>query len=156
MRPKGERARPGTDATVACAGTAGPAPASGGANDEDRVPVAQRDGDRLRPRPEESLAGVTHECDHPPSVRVLPKVSRTLIPHDATSAEIDALVRKRLKTQRALYTLDLLALQAVRPDLLVTKALCDVCAVAEAEVTGVGHQRGPAAMLLSLALRRAR
>ena len=67
-------------------------------------------------------------------LRRLPKVTRTLIPHDAASAEIDALVRERLKTQQALYTLDLPALEALAPDLLVTQALCDVCAVADAEV----------------------
>ena len=43
----------------------------------------------------------------PAGVARLPKVTRTLIPHDAASAEIDALVRERLKTQQALYTLDL-------------------------------------------------
>jgi len=83
---------------------------------------------------ESALVGVTHECDHPPAVARLPKVTRTLIPHDAASAEIDALVRERLKTQQALYTLDRPALEALAPDLLVTQALCDVCAVADAEV----------------------
>ena len=48
---------------------------------------------------ESSLVGVTHECDYPAAVARLPKVTRTLIPHDAASAEIDALVRERLKTQ---------------------------------------------------------
>jgi iron complex transport system substrate-binding protein len=65
----------------------------------------------------------------------LPKVTRTLIPHDAARHEIDALVRERLKTRRALYTLDLPTLERLAPDLIVTQALCDVCAVAEAEVT---------------------
>lgn len=83
----------------------------------------------------DSLVGVTHECDYPPSVRALPKVTRTLIPHDAPSGEIDALVRERLKTQRALYTLDRPTLERLAPDLIVTQALCDVCAVAETEVT---------------------
>jgi iron complex transport system substrate-binding protein len=83
----------------------------------------------------DSLVGVTHECDHPSFVAGLPKVTRTLIPHDATSREIDALVRERLQTQKALYTLDLPTLERLRPDLIVTQALCDVCAVAEAEVT---------------------
>jgi len=82
----------------------------------------------------EDLVGVTHECDHPPFVKALPRVTRTLIPHDAASREIDALVRERLKTQRALYTLDMPILERLRPDLIVTQALCDVCAVAEAEV----------------------
>lgn len=83
----------------------------------------------------DDLVGVTHECDHPPLVAGLPKVTRTLVPHDAGSREIDALVRERLKTQRALYTLDLPTLERLAPDLIVTQALCDVCAVAEAEVT---------------------
>jgi len=83
---------------------------------------------------EDQLVGVTHECDFPPSVRQLPKVTRTLIPADASSGEIDRLVRKRLRTNRALYTLALPVLQELRPDLLVTQALCDVCAVAEDEV----------------------
>lgn len=83
---------------------------------------------------EDSLVGVTHECDYPPFVRGLPKVTKTLIPHDASSGEIDRLVRDRLKTERALYTLELAELQQLKPDLIVTQALCDVCAVAESEV----------------------
>lgn len=83
----------------------------------------------------DDLVGVTHECDYPPFVASLPKVTRTLIPHDATSREIDELVRERLKTSLALYSLDMPVLQALKPDLLVTQALCDVCAVAEAEVS---------------------
>jgi len=81
----------------------------------------------------DQLVGVTHECDYPPFVRKLPKVTQTLIPQ-AASRDIDALVRERLKTQRALYTLDLPSLERLRPDLIVTQALCDVCAVAESEV----------------------
>lgn len=83
---------------------------------------------------EDQLVGVTHECDYPPFVCHLPKVTRTLIPADASSAEIDRRVRERLRTGRALYTLDLPVLEALRPDLIVTQALCDVCAVAEDEV----------------------
>jgi iron complex transport system substrate-binding protein len=83
---------------------------------------------------EADLVGVTHECDYPPGVRDLPKVTRTLIPAEAPSGEIDRLVRQRLQTDRVLYTLDLPVLQALRPDLIVTQALCDVCAVAENEV----------------------
>ncbi len=83
---------------------------------------------------EDQLVGVTHECDFPASVRHLPKVTRTLIPGDAASGEIDRLVRERLRTDRALYTLDLPVLEELQPDLIVTQALCDVCAVAEDEV----------------------
>ena len=83
---------------------------------------------------EDQLVGVTHECDYPDAVRTLPKVTNTLIPTDAPSGEIDALVRERLKTNRALYSLDFPTVERLAPDLIVTQTLCDVCAVAEAEV----------------------
>jgi iron complex transport system substrate-binding protein len=94
----------------------------------------------------DQLVGVTHECDYPLFVRDLPRVTRTLILHDATSRQIDELVRERSKTQRALYTLDMPKLEQLRPELIVTQALCDVCAVAEAEVKAAacslpGHPR---------------
>lgn len=89
---------------------------------------------------ESQLVGVTHECDHPVAVRALPKVTRTLIPTDASSAAIDALVREKLSAARALYTLDLEVLAALQPDLIVTQALCDVCAVAEDEVQAAACQ----------------
>ena len=82
----------------------------------------------------DQLVGVTHECDYPPSVLGLPKVTRTLIPTDASSSEIDALVRDRMDAQSALYSLDIEALERLAPDLIVTQALCDVCAVAEEDV----------------------
>jgi iron complex transport system substrate-binding protein len=87
----------------------------------------------------DQLVGVTHECDHPEFVRSIPKVTTTLIPTAATSGEIDALVRERLRTQRALYSLDRVAFEQLAPDLVVTQTLCDVCAVAEAEVRSAAY-----------------
>lgn len=83
---------------------------------------------------QDQLVGVTHECDFPAFVQKLPKVTRSLIPAEASSREIDQLVRERLRSNRALYTLDLPTLEDLRPDVIVTQALCDVCAVAEEEV----------------------
>jgi iron complex transport system substrate-binding protein len=80
------------------------------------------------------LVGVTHECDYPQSVQSLPKVTRTLIPVDASSCEIDRLVSEQLKTTKALYQLDLPLLKELRPDVIVTQSLCDVCAVSPNEV----------------------
>lgn len=82
----------------------------------------------------DALVGVTHECDYPLDVVDLPKVTKTLIPHDASSGEIDRLVRQQLESQQALYSLDMPVLESLHPDLIVTQALCDVCAVAESEV----------------------
>ena len=83
---------------------------------------------------EDQLVGVTHECDYPPGALQLPKVTHTLIPKEATSGEIDRLVRDQMKTTRTLYTLNLPLLKELRPDLVVTQSLCDVCAVAQEEV----------------------
>jgi iron complex transport system substrate-binding protein len=80
------------------------------------------------------LVGVTHECDYPQDVRALPAVTRSRIPTGTVSRDIDRLVREQLNAEQALYTLDLEMLQVLQPDLLVTQALCNVCAVAEAEV----------------------
>jgi iron complex transport system substrate-binding protein len=82
----------------------------------------------------DQLCGVTHECDYPSYVTKLPKVTTSSIPHDATSAEIDRLVSKRTGGPIALYSLDTETLLRLRPDVIVTQALCDVCAVAEGEV----------------------
>jgi len=82
----------------------------------------------------DKLVGVTHECDWPPEVRRLPKVTRSFIPPDAASREIDTLVRERTGSAQALYALDLPALERLQPTLIVTQTLCDVCAVAEEEV----------------------
>lgn len=82
----------------------------------------------------DQLVGVSHECDYPPAVHRLPKVTRTLIPTDATSGEIDRLVSEQLKTTKALYQLDLPLLKELRPDVIVTQSLCDVCAVSPNDV----------------------
>lgn len=82
----------------------------------------------------DTLVGVSHECDYPASVGSLPKVTRTLIPPELPSDEIDQLVRQQLAHTKALYSLNLELLASLKPDLIVTQALCDVCAVAADEV----------------------
>lgn len=82
----------------------------------------------------EALVGVSHECDYPPAVQRLPRLTRSLLPEGATPAEIDALVVRALHEHRALYALDLDLLERLRPDLILTQELCAVCAVAYDEV----------------------
>lgn len=82
----------------------------------------------------DQLVGVTHECDYPQAVQSLPRVTRTSIPVDASSCEIDRLVSEQLKMTKALYQLDLPLLKELRPDVIVTQSLCDVCAVSPNEV----------------------
>ena len=79
---------------------------------------------------EDALVGVTHECDYPPSVIDKPKVTASRISHQAmTSAEIDHAVRTQLDGHGSIYELDEEKLRALKPDLILTQELCDVCAV---------------------------
>ncbi len=79
----------------------------------------------------ESLVGVTHECDYPPGVERLPHLTRTRIPAGSSSLEIDTLVSAQ---GGSLYELDGELLSSLRPDLILTQAQCDVCAVNEQAV----------------------
>ncbi|HKS94533.1 MAG TPA: ABC transporter substrate-binding protein, partial [Terriglobia bacterium] len=77
----------------------------------------------------DSLVGVTHECDYPPEALRRTRVTRSHIPSGISSAEIDRAVSSTLTSTGTLYELDLAALRDLRPDLILTQRLCDVCAV---------------------------
>lgn len=78
----------------------------------------------------DTLVGVTHECDYPPGVDELPKLTSTPIDQNTmTSAEIDAAIGERLTDEGSVYALDVGLLEELEPDLIVTQGLCDVCAV---------------------------
>lgn len=83
---------------------------------------------------QEHLVGVSHGCSYPPGVATLPRMTSTRVPYNAGSDDIDAYVRDHLDDNTALYDLDLKALAAVKPDVVVSQALCDVCAVATGDV----------------------
>lgn len=77
----------------------------------------------------DSLVGVTHECDYPAEALRLTRVTRSHIPPGISSAAIDRAVSSTLTSTGTLYELDLAALRDLRPDLILTQRLCDVCAV---------------------------
>jgi iron complex transport system substrate-binding protein len=75
-----------------------------------------------------SLVGRSHACDHPPAAAALPALTRPAVAA-GTSASIDTAVRARLRQGLSLFDLDLEALRALAPNLVLTQAQCDVCAV---------------------------
>ncbi|MBA4115267.1 MAG: cobalamin-binding protein [Rubrobacter sp.] len=78
----------------------------------------------------DDLVGVTHECDYPPGVEKLPKLTETSIDHHKlSSAEIDAAIGQHLTDTGSIYSLDVKLLEELEPDLVLTQGLCDVCAV---------------------------
>ncbi|MFL5818548.1 MAG: cobalamin-binding protein [Conexibacter sp.] len=85
----------------------------------------------------DEVVAVTHECDYPPAAVELPKVTRDALPQDLTAGQIDAAVRARTDQGEAIYELDAEALHELRPDLIVTQALCPVCAVSYDDVKAI-------------------
>jgi iron complex transport system substrate-binding protein len=83
------------------------------------------------------VVGVTHECDYPPAASELPHLTATVLPENLTAGEIDAAVKSIVGEGRALYSLDEERLAALEPDLIVTQAVCDVCAVSYEDVVEV-------------------
>ncbi|MFZ2503892.1 MAG: cobalamin-binding protein, partial [Nocardioides sp.] len=77
----------------------------------------------------DDLVGVTFECDYPPEARAKTVVSTSTLPEGLDAAGIDAAVSAALAAGEDLYRLDTAALAALEPDLVVTQALCAVCAV---------------------------
>jgi iron complex transport system substrate-binding protein len=83
---------------------------------------------------ESTLVGVSHSCNYPQSISRLPVMTSTRVPYTEPSAVIDEYVREHLADNAALYDLDIDALTAVAPDVIVSQALCDVCAVSTGDV----------------------
>ena len=96
------------------------------------------------------LVGVTHECDYPPAARELPKVTRDRLPAGLSSAEIDAAVKERTLAGDSIYELDAQALHELAPDLIVTQALCSVCAVSYDDVRAIAEEIDTQPMVISL------
>jgi iron complex transport system substrate-binding protein len=86
------------------------------------------------------VIAVTHECDYPPAVRELPKITRDVLPAGLSAGEIDAAVKERTLAGLSIYELDADLLRDLRPDLIVTQELCSVCAVSYDDVRAVAEE----------------
>jgi iron complex transport system substrate-binding protein len=98
----------------------------------------------------ESVVAVTHECDFPPEATDRARLTRSVIPDGLSAAEIDAAVRERTSRGEALYELDEDALPGLDVDLIVTQAVCAVCAVSYDDVRAVAARLPSHPRVLSL------
>lgn len=89
---------------------------------------------------EGEVIAVTHECDYPPAACELPKVTRDALPAGLTAGQVDAAVRARTDQGESIYELDVDALHELEPDLIVTQALCAVCAVSYDDVRAIAEE----------------
>jgi iron complex transport system substrate-binding protein len=96
------------------------------------------------------VVGVTHECDYPLEAAELPQVTRNVLPDGLTPAEIDRAVRERTEAGESIYELDDELVEELEPDLIVTQALCHVCAVSVEEVHALAQTLPGPPRVLSL------
>lgn len=82
----------------------------------------------------EWLCAISHECDTPESVLGRPQATGSIIPAGLTQREINDRVAQAAQEGKSLYTVDGALLDELRPDLILTQGLCDVCAVTESTI----------------------
>src|SRR5258708_8931436 len=83
----------------------------------------------------DSLVGISEDCNWPPEVKDKPLVARTLIESSGVgSAKIDALVNASASESHSLYAVDADLMAELRPDIVITQDLCEVCAASSADV----------------------
>ncbi len=99
----------------------------------------------------DDIVGVTHECDFPAeAAERSPHLTRTVISKGLSAAEIDRAVRERTERGEPLYELDAELLRELEPDLIVTQAVCAVCAVSVDDVRAVADELPGHPQVLSL------
>ncbi|GBD32717.1 Vitamin B12-binding protein [bacterium HR33] len=100
---------------------------------------------------EDRLVGISHECDYPPHVLDRPRVSRPRFdPAGLDSAAIDAAVKGAMASYGSVYALDTELLRRLQPDLILTQAVCDVCAVPTSLAEEAARALGRPITVLSL------
>jgi iron complex transport system substrate-binding protein len=88
----------------------------------------------------DDVVAVTHECDYPVGVEQLPHLTRSVIPEELAAADVDGAVRERTSRGEALYELDEDLVEDLGVDLIVTQAVCEVCAVSFDDVQAVAER----------------
>lgn len=100
---------------------------------------------------DDGLVAISHECDYPPELLDRPRVSRPRFdPEGLTSGEIDRAVRAAMAEHGSVYAIDGDALDRLAPDVILTQAVCEVCAVPTPGVRDVVRERGLGANVVSL------
>jgi iron complex transport system substrate-binding protein len=98
----------------------------------------------------EHLVGVTHECDWPPVVSSRARVTTSAVDSTRTPREIDTQVRELASAGTPLYALNERVIRELHPDLILTQALCEVCAVHEGDVRTLARALSPSPGVVAL------
>ncbi len=87
------------------------------------------------------IVAISHECNYPDAAGTKPRVTTSRVCASSSSIAIDADVKSLLSRDEPLYSLDAQLIEELAPDLIVTQAQCDVCAVRFADVVELCSQR---------------
>ena len=98
----------------------------------------------------DDVVAVTHECDFPPEATARPRLTRSVLEPGIGAAQIDSRVRELVGAGRALYELDEPTVAELEPDLIVTQAVCEVCAVSYDDVRAIAGRLPSRPRVLSL------
>jgi iron complex transport system substrate-binding protein len=102
----------------------------------------------------ERLVGRSHECDWPVEAARLPALTKPRVDPAASSREIHEAVGRAVTaepgTSTAIFALDIDALAALKPDVILTQTTCDVCAIAGDDVAEAVRRSGHQARVVSL------
>jgi iron complex transport system substrate-binding protein len=98
----------------------------------------------------DDIVGVTHECDYPEAAGDIQPVTQNVLPEGLSAREIDAAVRERTDAGASIYALDEELVGELEPDLIVTQALCHVCAVSHDEVQALAARLPDPPRVISL------
>jgi iron complex transport system substrate-binding protein len=98
----------------------------------------------------DQLVAITHECDYPPEVARLPRVTASSIDRDASSADIDEGVRRIAASGLPMFAMDADVVVRLAPTVILTQALCEVCAVSEGDVRDIAQLVSPAPTIVPL------
>jgi len=83
---------------------------------------------------QQNLVGRSHECDYPEGVKSLPVCSEASFGNEMSSADIDRKVKEILTEALSVYTINKQTIQQLKPDVVITQAQCEVCAVSLKDV----------------------
>jgi iron complex transport system substrate-binding protein len=100
-----------------------------------------------------ALVGISHECDFPPGVRHLPRVTTTSVDLSASGPSIDAEVRRLRQSGKPVVAIAAEELRRLAPDLIITQDLCEVCAASDGQLYRLASTLRPAPRVLSLQAR---
>eukprot|EP00669_Euglena_mutabilis_P005431 TRINITY_DN1688_c0_g2_i1.p1 TRINITY_DN1688_c0_g2~~TRINITY_DN1688_c0_g2_i1.p1 ORF type:complete len:308 (-),score=30.79 TRINITY_DN1688_c0_g2_i1:116-1039(-) len=89
------------------------------------------------------LVGRSHECDFPNSIRSLPVLTASRIHQNTSSFDVDLQVKEVLSTGQSLYTVDEALLEELRPDVILTQDLCQVCSIDLQTVERIAQRMQP-------------